>query len=642
MRLFRQAWTIRRVEQRLLSLFTEGKLHGTVHTCIGQEWTGVAVAAALESGDVTFSNHRCHGHYLARTNDVDGLIAEVMGRKTGICGGRGGSQHLGSTDFYSNGIQGGIVPVAAGVAFAKRFQAKNEIVVVFIGDGTLGEGVVYESLNIASLWKLPLLFVLENNFYAQSTPQRQTLAGDIQARATAFGVPSSQSATENPDQLVLDVADVVRRVRDRQCPHFLQIDTYRLMGHSKGDDDRDGDEVKAHWERDPLTQFEKKFPDETQAIWTDVDRRIQNAIDAAEAADYPSADSCPSCMAARPSWQRTRIDTGERFVSRIQAALTSVMSSDVRVILLGEDIEAPYGGAFKVTGSLSQEHPSRVRNMPISEAAIVGIGNGLAMAGMRPICEIMFGDFLTLAADQLINHAAKFRYVYNDQVEIPIVVRTPVGGKRGYGATHSQSLEKHFLGIPDTLVLALHPKFDPAEIYRRLFATIDRPTLILENKILYSTTIDCDGPLGFQWQHSDETFPTSRLRPSGESEVTILCYGGLVTAAENAVDVLFEEHDVIAELVCPVQLYPYECRSLLDSVEKTRKLLIVEEGHGFAAFGAEVIAQIHEHDPQLLTKTRRVNAPDHAIPSCRQLELQLLPGQNHIVTAVLEMLSDEL
>ena len=187
---YAKAVLIRQVEQTLLDLFAKGELFGTVHTCIGQEWTGVAVAAHLRRGDVVFSNHRCHGHYLALTDDVEGLVAEIMGRQTGVCGGRGGSQHLCAEGFFSNGVQGGMTPVAAGMALALKHLNQDHIVVAFIGDGTLGEGTLYESLNIISKWHLPVLIVLENNLYAQSTFQPQTLAGEILARPTAFGIHS--------------------------------------------------------------------------------------------------------------------------------------------------------------------------------------------------------------------------------------------------------------------------------------------------------------------------------------------------------------------------------------------------------------------------------------------------------------------
>ena len=174
-----KALTIRFTEERLLELFGEGRLSGTIHTCIGQEFVGVSVSRCLNEKDYVFSNHRCHGHFIARYNNLEGLIAEIMGRVTGVCSGIGGSQHLQQDRFFSNGIQGGIVPVAAGLAMAQKRDATRGITVVFVGDGTLGAGVLYEAMNLASKWELPLLMVLENNFYAQSTHQSQTIAGAI-------------------------------------------------------------------------------------------------------------------------------------------------------------------------------------------------------------------------------------------------------------------------------------------------------------------------------------------------------------------------------------------------------------------------------------------------------------------------------
>src|SRR6266568_5650060 len=212
-RLLEKALGIRLFEQRLLKLFSEGRLFGTVHTCIGQEWTGVALAEHLTQGDTVFSNHRCHGHYLARTGNYVGLFAEIMGREAGICRGRGGSQHICDSNVFSNGIQGGIVPVAAGLAYSMKLRASDDISVVFIGDGTLGEGALYESLNLASMWGLPLLVVLENNLYAQSTSQTQTLSGDIELRAQAFGIRTLRSDTWQPLSLIETMGEAVSFVR---------------------------------------------------------------------------------------------------------------------------------------------------------------------------------------------------------------------------------------------------------------------------------------------------------------------------------------------------------------------------------------------------------------------------------------------
>ena len=523
-RLYAKAFLIRAVEERLLELFSQGKLFGTVHTCIGEEWTGVAVAEHLREGDLIFSNHRCHGHFLARTDNVEGLIAEIMGKQTGVCGGRGGSQHLCWNGFYSNGVQGGIVPVAAGLSLAQKLTGSDRITVVFIGDGTLGEGVVYETLNIASKWGLPLLIVLENNLYAQSTHQRQTLAGDICGRAEAFGIETQHSSTWEPDKLLSEVGRCVAAVRRESKPVFLQVDTYRLMAHSKGDDDRDREEVKSYWAKDSLTRFSEEHPAETSRMLVAAKERIDAAVAAAEQAPFADESSHPSPVQAawRPvSWEPTKIARSERGVVLLREAFQRALDKDGRVILIGEDIESPYGGAFKVTKGLSDAFSGRVRNTPIGEALIVGLGNGLALAGMRPVCEIMFGDFLTLAADQWINHASKFRYMYHEQVRVPVIVRTAMGGRRGYGPTHSQSIEKHFLGLPDTLVLALHHRGDAGEIYDHLFARVEQPTLVIENKLLYAWHTTDEMPEGFVLEHSDELYPTTRLRPEAVPDVTI-------------------------------------------------------------------------------------------------------------------------
>jgi 2-oxoisovalerate dehydrogenase E1 component len=638
--LYAKTHLIRCVEERLLALFAEGKLFGTVHTCVGQEWTGVAITEALHPGDLLFSNHRCHGHYLAWTDDVEGLIAEVMGKQTGMCGGRGGSQHICARGFFSNGIQGGIVPVAAGLALAQKLEGRPNITVVFIGDGTLGEGALYETLNIVAKWALPLLIVLENNLYSQSTPQHQTLAGDICARAAAFGITTAHSDTWNPEKLLIAAADSVAEVRRTGRPVFLRVDTYRLMAHSKGDDDRDQQEVQAYREKDPLTIFlRESSPDGVAQLEARHRQRVEAAVASADAAAYsaagPSTDDVPAPAALQ--WQRTHVAAPERLVHLLHTSLRRNMERHDRILLLGEDIEGPYGGAFKVTRTLNAAFPGRVRNTPLSEAALVGLGNGLALQGWLPVCEIMFGDFLALAFDQWLNHAAKFRYMYNEQVRVPLIVRTPMGGKRGYGPTHSQSLEKHFLGVPGTRVLALHARYDPGLAYDTLFATIDRPTLVIENKLLYGVRVSDQAPSGFELEHTTDLFPTTRLRPAAPPEVTILCYGGVLHEVERAVERLFDEHEVVCEVLCPLQLYPFDPRPIVASVEASGRLLVVEEGLSFAGFGAEVVTQLMEGAPGAVRQVRRLAAPRHPIPSSGPLEKALLPGEEHVIEAVLDM-----
>ena len=278
--------TIRRFEESLLEMFSAGELVGTTHAYIGQEAGAVGIAEHLDRDhDVIFSNHRCHGHYLAFTGDLVGLFAEVMGRPSGVCGGKGGSQHLYRQNFYTNGVLGSIVPVATGVALSKKVTKAQGVVVVFLGDGALGQGVVYESLNMAALWSLPILFVVENNHYAQTTPIDLAVAGSIPARADAFGIATNDLATTDVERIA-DAADhAIRQIREGGRPFFLVLDTYRFVPHSKGDEIRDLAEIDERRKGDPLTIIADRLdPDRVEEINARVERQVAEARDAARAA----------------------------------------------------------------------------------------------------------------------------------------------------------------------------------------------------------------------------------------------------------------------------------------------------------------------------------------------------------------------
>jgi TPP-dependent pyruvate/acetoin dehydrogenase alpha subunit len=285
-RLYARMVLIRRFEETLLELFAAGQVSGTTHTCIGQEADAVGVVACLDRDvDVIVSNHRCHGHYLAFTDDVDGLLREVLGREGGVCGGKGGSQHLCAGNFYSNGVLGSTVPLAAGMALGERERGSGAVTTVFVGDGTLGQGVVYESLNIASLWRLPLLVVVEHNGYAQSTPSHLQLAGDVQARAAAFGIETNRLDTTDVTGVQEAAAAAVAHVRGTGEPFFLVLDTYRFSPHSKGDDFRDPEEIALRRERDPLLVVGSRLEAQMRhAIEEACERRLAEAVEQALAA----------------------------------------------------------------------------------------------------------------------------------------------------------------------------------------------------------------------------------------------------------------------------------------------------------------------------------------------------------------------
>jgi TPP-dependent pyruvate/acetoin dehydrogenase alpha subunit len=251
--LYKTMLIIRRFEEHLLVEFSAGKLVGTTHTYIGQEADAAGIFSVTDPGDVVFSSHRCHGHFLAYGGEPYRLAAELMGKPTGLVGGRGGSQHIQWRNFYSNGIQGGIVPVATGMALAEKVHRTGKIVLVFIGDGTLGEGALYESLNIAALWELPILFVLENNGYAQTTPVEKGVSGSMAGRFAAFGIPFWECNTTDVLEVRSSAQEAVRHVRSEIKPGALILQTYRFSAHSKGDDPRSQEELKSIQIYDPLT-----------------------------------------------------------------------------------------------------------------------------------------------------------------------------------------------------------------------------------------------------------------------------------------------------------------------------------------------------------------------------------------------------
>jgi pyruvate/2-oxoglutarate/acetoin dehydrogenase E1 component len=337
----------------------------------------------------------------------------------------------------------------------------------------------------------------------------------------------------------------------------------------------------------------------------------------------------------------------------LNSGLHKAMRADSRVYILGEDVLDPYGGAFKVTRGLSTAFPERVLTTPISEAGIVGVGSGMALRGLRPVVEIMFGDFVTLIADQVINHAAKFRYMYNEQVRVPLVIRTPMGGRRGYGPTHSQSLEKLFLGMPGLRIVAPTALGDPGELLAQSILSTQDPLVFVENKLLYLLPLqDADSLKEFNVEATGTSQDGTGLDGSGEGmgypvyrlslrgapapTLTLAAYGYMAELARQAALRLAYEHEIFVELVVPTQIAPLEIESCLTSLRKTRRLVSIEEGSRPLGWGAELAAlAVEALGPELLA-VRRVAAQHTPIPASQPLETAMLPGVETIIQAALQ------
>jgi len=322
----------------------------------------------------------------------------------------------------------------------------------------------------------------------------------------------------------------------------------------------------------------------------------------------------------------------------LNSALGRAMQADERVYLLGEDILDPYGGAFKVTRGLSTKYPERVLTTPISEAAIVGLANGMALRGLRPVAEIMFGDFVTLIADQLVNHAAKFRWMYNDNVRVPLVIRAPMGGRRGYGPTHSQSLEKMFLGVPGLKVVAPNTLGDPGRLLEAAIAD-DDPVLFVEHKLLYTRPLLETGKgelIDFEVRTSADPYPNFVVSiPGSRPQLTLATYGYNFELARAAALNLLIEHEIFAEIILFSQLSPFQMDSLEESLQRSHRLLTVEEGTRSLGWGAELAARAAEAVEGL--RVRRVAALDLPIANAKSLEDAILPSVQDIVQSALSL-----
>jgi 2-oxoisovalerate dehydrogenase E1 component len=639
------ALRIRAFESALLELFKKGLLAGTVHTCVGQEFCAAALHPHLRKGvDAFFATHRGHGHYLASGGPADQLLAELMGREGALCQGRGGTQNLCYKRFFSAGIQGGSAPVATGYAWAMKRRGEGAIAVAQVGDGTLGEGSLYEAFTFAALLEAPVLFLLEYNGWAQSTDVRSTTPGDILQRAAGFGLETDWLADTDIELLHEHLGNVVARVRQGK-PFVQVIETRRLTAHSKGDDDRPRELIDSLWKADPLARLLEKEESvrRRQAVAAAaVDRLVRDVSGRAvlPCEEVPALPPAETALSSSPFHAEQGQGHG-RVAEELNRALHEIMGDHPDVILLGEDLADSYGGAFKVSRGLSTRFPAQVFSTPIAEAGIVGVANGLALAGMRPVAEIMFGDFVTLAADQLINFAAKFHAMYAGKATCPVTVRLVSGGGRGYGPTHSQSLERLFCGVPGLRVLALSQRHHPGKLLAHAVLADDAPKVFVENKLLYSLRTAEAPPVDLRTvpaRAGGGNYPPLCYSPSAgiKPDATLVTYGGMTGIAELAMRQLLEERETAFDYIILTQLWPLDVTEIIESVWRTRRLVVVEESVADYGVAASVIAQVVQKDPGV--GCRAVGARPVPIPAVRHLEDDVLPSAARVAAAITELL----
>ena len=633
--LYRALLLPRAIEDKMLALLRRGQL-SKWFSGMGQEAISVGLVAALRPDDWILPVHRNLAVFTGRGMDLGVLFRQLLGREGGYTGGRDRTFHFGSLDHHVVGMishLGAMAPVADGLALAARLRGEDRVAAVLVGDGATSEGDVHEAMNLAAVWGLGVLFVIENNHWGLSTPTSEQYAcAHLVDRAAGYGMPG-EIVDGNDVVAVHDaVTRAAARAREGGGPTLLECKTYRMRGHEEasGTDYVPVEQLAAWVARDPIARVESRLdaqgllpPDRRQRLAAEVRAEVDARVAEALAAPEPETDQAteesrayapaaplrraPAAVVAPPGHAPEA-----RYIDAVNDALRTALAADDRVVLLGQDI-AGYGGVFKATEGLADEFGTdRVRNTPIVESGAIGAALGLALDGFRPVVEMQFGDFVSCGFNQLVNNVATTRYRWD--APVPLVVRLPVGGGLGAGPFHSQNVEAWFCHVSGLKVVAAAA---PADAKGLLLAALDdgNPVLVLEHKKLYRSA---KGPV--PPGHHVEPLGHARIARPG-TDATVVTYGAGVAWALAAADTVAAEDGHEVEVIDLRSLRPWDRPTVLDSVRRTSRALVAHEAPLTGGFGAEIAAVIgQEAFAWLDAPVSRVAGTDSPIPFAPTLE----------------------
>ncbi len=637
-----------------------GDIQFQYYPCGGQEAIAAGISIALTERDYLLTTYRGIHDIVAKGTPMREIMAELYGRVNGTSKGKGGPMHLSDPAvglMMTTGIVGSGLPVANGLALAGVLRGEDRVAAVCFGDGASSIGAFHEALNLASLWNLPVIFICQNNQYAEYTALSEyTRNPDIASRAQAYAMRGEQVDGTDPVAMMHALTAAAQRARAGEGPTLVEAICHRLQGHAFGSEEShmDQEALETALKHAPLPNFRQRLlqagvVDEQALAALEADARAE--VD--EAIDFALSDSPPgqeelyidvfADAAQVPYHAAAAPDTPEQpsgeskemnFCATVNHTLDFALAQDDSVFLLGEDIHDPAGGVVKATAGLSTKHGlDRVRPTPIAEQAIVGAALGASMAGMRPVAEIMINDFLAVCMDQLANHVAKLRYMSGGRTGAPLTIRTMTAGNVGsFGAQHSQSLEGWLTHTPGLKVV--YPS-TPAEAKGLLLSCIydDDPCVFFESMRLYFNS----GPV----PAGDYRIPlgVADVKRAG-SDLTILCYGWMVPEALSAAATLMDD-GISAEVLDLRTLAPLDHGAILESVSRTGRAVVAHSAVEFCGFGAELAALIHRslHN-ELKAPVARVAAAYAPVPFARELEQHYFPDAEKIRIAAAELMAN--
>jgi pyruvate dehydrogenase E1 component beta subunit/2-oxoisovalerate dehydrogenase E1 component len=636
---------IRRFEEKCAELYTQEKIRGFLHLYIGQEAIAVGVMQALKPEDAVVATYREHGHALARGLSMDCVMAEMYGKQEGCSRGRGGSMHIfdNATNFYGgNAIVGGGLPLAVGLALADKLQGRQRVTACFFGEGAVAEGEFHESLNLAALWQLPVLFVCENNLYAMGTALNLSESEtDIHKKAESYRIEAR--VVDGMDVVAVEAAaqSAAEAVRTTGKPVFLECRTYRFRAHSMFDAQlyRNKAEVEAWKAKGPIVRYQGwltetgiAHPSDIAAMEETVAEEVEASVAFAEAGTWePVEGLLTDVYAAAGSETAVAAPAvplpAMTYREAVREALREALTQDPRIFLMGEDV-GRYGGCYAVSmGLLEAFGPERIRDAPLSEAGFTGAGIGAALAGMRPIIEVMTVNFSLLALDQILNTAATLRHMSGGQFGVPLVIRMATGAGKQLAAQHSHSLEGWFAHIPGIKILAPATVADARAMLAPALADPD-PVLIFENVMLYNRRAEEDAAAA----PSPANVWQAAVRLAGR-DVTLVAYGGALWRAMAAAEALAAE-GIDAEVIDLRSLRPLDDATVAASLTRTRRAVVVDDGWRSGSLAAEVAARLTERCFWSLdAPVERVCCAEVPIPYPRHLEQAALPQASEIAAA---------
>ncbi len=647
--LFRNMLVIRHTEEALARCHQRGLVHGACHTYVGQEAIAVGVCAHLKRDDVVFSTHRGHGHALAKGVSPESLMAELFGRATGCSRGRGGSMHLFSPEvgmMGTSGIVGPCILQAAGAGYSFKLLKADNVAVAFFGDGAVNNGAFHEGLNLASIWKLPVLFVCENNQFATEVPFAYAAGNpEVANRGAAYGLPGVLVDGNDVLAVHAEAKKAVERAKSGGGPTLLECRTYRTRAHAEGMGDfgyRTREDVDAWKKLCPIQRLRELALKQGLASEADlasieesVRQQVAQAQSSAEAAPWPEPSSATTHVFAEPRDVPKEPAKGSREITYMAAtleALDAAMARDPAIFVLGEGI-GKRGGNFKTTAGLYDKYgPVRLCDTPIAERGFVGLAGGAAMTGTRPVVDFMFADFVLDGFGEIINQIAKMQFMSSGRLKMPIVLRGCIGIGHSAATHHSGSYYAPLANIPGLRVVVPSNAYDAKGLLAHALRGHD-PVLFLEPRELlnlkaFTPAEDYEIPFG-----------KAAIVRSGTA-ATVVALASMVRLAVEASELL-EREGASVEVIDPRTVAPLDVETILASVRKTGRLLIADEAFGPCGIGAEIAARVADAGfDDLDAPIRRLNGAFAPTPYSPPLEKAVVPSRDDVLAALRNLLAE--